>query len=197
MQITLKKTLIASLSLLAAIFFFLVIIVPVSRTITLLGQSTTYSGSLIGVLTGDAESIAMVKSQVKIDTSSIEAAIKTAEQLKEAQDALVAAYSAMAVAGIILFALTVLGAIGSFFVKTPRAARFLTIPFLALDTVLFLVIMIFSVLMTASTDMALKGVEVSISVPTVFMYVIGVVVFAGMLISSGVVGEKVLYGKKR
>ena len=78
-----------------------------------------------------------------------------------------------------------------------KGARILTIIFLALDIVLFLVIMIFSVLMTASTDMASKYAEVSVSTPTVFMYLLGIVCFIGALVASGVVKEKVLVGKKK
>ncbi len=69
MQITLKKVLFCGIGILAAVFFFLVAFMPVSRTITTVipgSPSSTVTGSLMGVLSGDANSIAMVKSQINI-----------------------------------------------------------------------------------------------------------------------------------
>ena len=200
MQITLKKVLLVGILLLAAVFFFLVVCLPVSRTVTVAGFSTTATGSLMGVLAGDKASLDMVAGQINIkdyasSIDSISGAVSAAEAYQKAVEALQTVYKVFAVFGIILFVVTVLALIGAFFMKL-KGARVLSIIILALDIVLFLVIMIFSVLMTVSTDMAVKGAEVSVSTPTVLMYVLGIVFFIGALIASGVVKEKVLVGKK-
>ena len=208
MQITLKKVLFVGIGILSALFFFLVIVLPVSRTIsiTVLGQTTTttISGSLMGVLTGDSDSIAMVKSQVhledflkSIESTNPEALAQATKAFQDAQEALVSVYKVFAVLGIILFACSLLALIGGFFMKTIKATRKLGIPFLAIDIVLSLVVMIFAIVMTASTDMVLPGATASVSTAgPVLMYLLGILFFIGALVASGVVKEKVLVGKK-
>ena len=209
MQITLKKVLFVGLGILSALFFFLVIVLPVSRTVsvTVLGQTTTttISGSLMGVLTGDADSIAMVKSQINledylktIESANPEALANATKAFKDAQEALVTVYKVFAVLGIILFVTSLLALIGGFFMKTIRATRKLGIPFLAIDIVLSLVVMIFAIVMTASTDLLLPGANASVNTfGPVLMYLLGIVLFIAMLVVSGVVKDKVLVGKKQ
>ena len=200
MQITLKKTLIAGVGLIAALFFFLVVLVPVTRSVNLgLGVTTTYKASLMDILAGKESAIEMVKSQINLKdyvkgAESAEALANAMKAYNQAMDALVAVYKVFAVIGIILFVLTALACIGAFFMKKPRGARLLTIPFFALDIVMYLVVMIFSVVLVATTDMAVGKVEVS--TPTVFMYLLGVLMFIAMLVSAGVVKDVVFVGKK-
>lgn len=186
MQITLKKTLIAGVGLIAALFFFLIAVVPVSRTIPGLG---TLTGSLMGVLSGDSESLDMVYSQIDINS------LKDIAELQKIKEGLVAMYSAFAVIAIVLFALTACACIGAFFMKRPRGARLLTIPFLALDIIMSIVVMVFAILLVASTNLAVKGSTISVIGP-VIMLLIGIVMFIGMLVSSGVVKDVVFVGKK-
>lgn len=209
MQITLKKVLFVGLGILSALFFFLVIVLPVSRTVsvTVLGQTTTttISGSLMGVLTGDADSIAMVKSQINledylksIESANPEALANATKAFKDAQEALVTVYKVFAVLGIILFVTSLLALIGGFFIKTIRGTRKLGIPFLAIDIVLSLVVMIFAIVMTASTDLLVPGANASVNTAgPVLMYLLGIVLFIAMLVVSGVVKDKVLVGKKQ
>ena len=190
MTITLKKALIAGLSIVAAVFFFLIVILPVSRTLIASGVvSVTETGSLMGVLVGDSASLAMVKNQIEPGT------LEDLAKYKETIEALTSVYQFFAVMGIVLFALTLLAAIGSLFMKTTKGARILAFPFLGLDVILFAVIMAFAVLLTATTDMT-KYVSVSISVPCVIMYVLANLAIIGMLVSSGIVKDKVLYKAK-
>ena len=185
MQITLKKTLIAGVGILAALFFFLIAIVPVSRTV--LGG--TWSGSIMGVLSGDKTSLLMVETQIDVKS------LKDLAQWKEAVDALIAVYKTFAIMAIVLFVLSLLACTGAFFMKKPRGARLLAIPFLVLDIVFSLVVMIFAILLAGSTSLANEGSSISVGGP-VLMWVIGLVLFIGMLISSGVVKEVVFVGKK-
>ena len=204
MQITLKKVLFVGIGILAAVFFFLVAFMPVSRTVTIAGISTTATGSLMGVLSGDAEAIAMVKGQINlqdylksVSTVDAEAYARAVKAFEDAQNAMVSMYKVFAVMAIVLFVVCLLALIGGFFMKTIRGTRKLGIPFLAISIVLSLVVMIFAILMTVSTDMASKLATVTVSTTgPVVMYLLGVVFFIAMLIASGVVKEKVLVGKK-
>ena len=186
MQITLKKTLIAGVGLLAALFFFLIAIVPVSRTIPGVG---TISGSIMGVLSGDKASLDMVASQIKVESLSDVAGYK------EAVEALTSAYKFFAVFAIILFALSACACIGAFFMKTPKGSRALTIPFLVIDIIFSIVVMVFAILLAASTQLTVKGSTISVGGP-IIMWIVGIAMFIGMLISSGVVKEVVFVGKK-
>lgn len=196
MQITLKKTLIAGVGFLSALFFFLIVCLPVSRTVTILGVTQTESGSLLSILSGNEAALAMVRNQFNLADFLKDNPTEGLKIYEQAVDAMTSVYKAFAVMGIVLFVLSTLACIGAFFMKKPRGARLLTIPFLVIDIILSLVVMIFTILLTATTDMAIKGAEVSVSVPTVWMYIIGIVLFIGMLISSGVVKEVVFVGKK-
>lgn len=202
MQITLKKVLFVGIGILVAVLFFLVAVLPVSRSVTVAGTTTTISGSLMGVLAGDKDSLNMVASQINIkdfanSVDSISGAVSAAEAYQTAVETLQNVYKVFAVLSIVLFVINLLALIGGFFMKTIRGTRKLGIPFLAIDIVLSLVVMIFAALMTVSTDLAIPGVSYSTSTAgPVLMWVLGVIAFIGMLVASGVVKEKVLVGKK-
>lgn len=206
MQITLKKVLFVGIGILCALCFFLVAVLPVSRTITVtvagVSSSTTISGSLMGVLAGNEEAVAMVKSQIhledylkSISATDAQALAKATEAFKAAQDALVSVYKVFAVLAIILFVASLCALIGGFFMKSIRGTRKLGIPFLAIDIVLSLVVLIFAIVMTASTDMLGTTSSIGVGGP-IIMYLLGIAAFIGMLVASGVVKEKVLVGKK-
>ena len=205
MQITLKKVLFVGIGLLSALFFFLILFMPVSRTASSVLGTTSVSGSLMGVLTGNSDAIAMVKSQINIEdfvksisATDPEAYAKAVKAFQDAQDALVSVYKVFAVLGIVLFVLSLLALIGGFFMKTVKAARKLGIPFLAIDIALSLVVMIFAIVMTLSTDLAIPGVTYTTSTSgPVIMYLLGIAMFIAALVVSGVVKEKVLVGKKQ
>ena len=202
MQITLKKVLFVGIGILVAVLFFLVAVLPVSRSVTVAGTTTTISGSLMGVLAGDKDSLNMVASQINIkdfanSVDSISGAVSAAEAYQATVETLQNVYKVFAVLSIVLFVINLLALIGGFFMKTIRGTRKLCIPFLAIDIVLSLVVMIFAFLMTVSTDLAIPGVSYSTSTAgPVLMWVLGVIAFIGMLVASGVVKEKVLVGKK-
>lgn len=207
MQITLKKVLFVGIGILSAVFFFLVAFMPVSRTITTVvpgSPSVTVTGSLMGVLSGDSASIEMVKSQIhladylkSVSSLDAEAYARAVKAFNDAQEAMVSMYKVFAVMDIVLFVMSLLALIGGFFLKTVKGSRKLGIPFLAIDIVLSLVVMIFAIVMTLSTDMAVTGVSYSASVTgPVIMYLLGIAMFIAALVASGVVKDIVLVGKK-
>ena len=195
MQITLKKVLFVGIGILCALCFFLVAVLPVSRTITVtvagVSSSKTISGSLMGVLAGNEEAIAMVKSQINVK-DFVDSGLKA---YQDAQEALVSVYKVFAVLAIILFVASLCALIGGFFMKSIRGTRKLGIPFLAIDIVLSLVVLIFAIVMTASTDMLGATSSIGVGGP-IIMYLLGIAAFIGMLVASGVVKEKVLVGRK-
>ena len=203
MQITLKKVLFVGIGILCALFFFLVAVMPVSRTITPIvpgASSTTITGSLMGVLAGDQDSLNMVASQINMkdyvnNIDSISGAASAAEAYKAAVEALQTVYKVFAVLSIILFVFSLLALIGGFFMKSIRGTRKLGIPFLAIDIVLSLTVMIFAMVMVVSTDMIGTNSTTN-TVGPLLMYLLGIMCFIGMLVASGVVKEKVLVGKK-
>lgn len=216
MQITLKKVLLVGILILSAVFFFLIVCLPVSRTVTTdfssIGgpvSTVTYKGSLIGVLSGEQSSLDMVKSQIDIsEYVNANAVLSGAtmsglEAYENAVKALTTVYKVFAVLGIILFVSCILAAIGAFFIPSMKGARGLTLPFFITNIILSLVVAIFATMLVVSTKMAEAAansqyikVSTTAGVPWL-MWSLGLLAFIGALVSSGAVRDVVFVGKKK
>ena len=220
MQITLKKVLLCGIMILSAVFFFLIVCLPVSRTVTItdpiLGSvisTTTYKASLLDVLAEKKDAIAMVESQIDIskyvNTTSIVSAVASGdvsasgwEAYQQAIKALVTVYKVFAVMGIVLFVLNVCAVIGAFFIPSMKGARGLILPFFIVGMIFYVVVAVFATMLVASTSMieaansSYVKVSVSAGAPWI-MWVLGLLAFIGALVSSGAVRDVVFVGKKK
>lgn len=188
MRITLKKCLITGIALLCLLFFFLAFVTTITVNYgPLLGL--TVKSSILGLQSGKPFNPVYVYS---IPVIAKDADSQTIQSVLDITNGTVGAMGTMMMVILIIDALAV---VGSFFMPTPKGARGLTIPFLAITIIPAFVAL---AVVTALTNLKLNDFEFAKSNPSlqIIFLVVALVMFLALCIVPGVVKEKVFVGKK-
>lgn len=188
MRITLKKCLITGIALLCLLFFFLAFVTTVTVNYgPALGL--TVKSSILGLQSGKPFNPVYVYS---IPAIAKEADGQTVQTVLDITNGTVGAMGTMMMILLIIDALAI---VGSFFMPTPKGARGLTIPFLAITMIpAFVAVGV----VTALTNLSLNKfvfAKADTGLQIIFV-IIAVVMFLALCIVPGVVKEKVFVGKK-
>ena len=197
MKITLKRVILCGGMLLAAIFFLLVLVVPVNAwwgpQIT--EGNWTLSTKESWLAAGSNK--AFYDSFLYGFTMTISSTTKEAP--KVLADAAQGTLRVMSIIGLVFVILDLLAITGAFFLKSQKGARGLIIPFMAVSiVVMFLVIIIPGALLCQSVTVGDKAYLVTncdLGTLEILLFV-AIGLFIGSLIAAGVVKDKVLVGKK-
>lgn len=193
MKITLKRVILCGGMLLAAIFFLLVLVVPIQGDYGLQTSKGVWSQHVTSSYLAAGSNKAFYPLYLQGFTATMTSA--TSKLPNVLADAAQGTLRTMTIIGLVFVIIDLLAITGAFFVKSQKGARGLTIPFMAISiVVMFLVIVIPGALLNQSIEGYLIT---NANIGTLFILLfIGVGLFVGSLIAAGVVKDKVLVGKK-
>ena len=202
MKITLKRVILCGGMLLSALFFLLVLVVPIHAYY----GSFQYDGKWATTPLSIHQSFLAAGGSKGFHAAYLwgfSQSILSGSDAKEAASVLATAadgtLNVMTIIGLVFVIIDFLAIVGAFFLKTQKGARKLIIPFMAISiVVMFLVIVIPGSLLCQSHLAGEKAVffgDAELGTLFILLFV-AVGLFIGSLVAAGVVKDKVLVGKK-
>ena len=195
MKITLKKVLYCGFALLVTLCFFLMLVFPV----TLRVGDARYSGSFLQIAFDNGSGIAQIIRQDALATAIKEGSTTALINANANAESLTLVYQVVGLIGFILVIVLLLTIIGVFFIPSMKWVRRITIPLFSVEFIFFIALISFGASLGVATREFMKPdiLPIKTTYWASILLIAAAILFAGMLIVPGLIGERVLFEKRK